>query len=191
MFFQMLANLTAPLSLGQIASLWSIRLAMLCLFGVLAVEIYTRQRARGAVAAAWLAGALLAVCHSLGALITFHNFSQSEAFESTAQQTQALIGVRVGVGLYVNYLFVGVWLFDAIFRLTKPVMYRQLPWKYTLWVYGFLGFIAINGAVVFKTGWIRGLGIVCLVCLIGLATRGYLSIGASSLPPTSPSSGTK
>jgi hypothetical protein len=158
-------------NLLQIASLWAIRVAMVLLFLVLAVEIVDQKRTSKPVAILWFTGAVLALCHSMGALVAYHHSSQAEALESTAEQTEELLGIRFGAGLYFNYLFVLVWILDALLRLAIPFKYLRIPSTYFYLVYGFLIFIAVNGAIVFKTGIVRGIGILCLSVLALLWIR--------------------
>jgi len=157
----------------QTASLWAIRLAMLSLVLVLCAEILGKKKTNPALASLWLLGAILALSHSLGALIAFHHSSQAEALESTAQQTAELLGFRFGAGLYVNYAFVAIWLFDAVLRLAMPTKYEQFPKMYGRLVYAFLIFIAINGAIVFKSGTVRHIGIASLLILLLLVASKY------------------
>jgi hypothetical protein len=159
------AAVPIPTTMAQASSLWSIRVALLLMVAVLIGEVLGNSKTHIFVVVPWLVGAILSMCHSIGALATFHNSSQAEALESTAQQTEALLGIRVGAGLYVNYVFVVVWLTDAALRLVIPNKYLQFPKSYFYTVYGFLIFIAINGAIVFKEGIIRGIGILCLAIL--------------------------
>ena len=151
------------------ASLWTIRISMILMVIVLAAEMRGAKATSPAFALLWFSGALLALAHSIGAMMTFHHGSQLAAFESTAQQTEQLLGFRFGAGLYVNYLFVVVWLADAACRLLLPKRYPGFPNWYRYGVTGFLVFIAINGAIVFQAGWTRYAGIGCLLFLGGLA----------------------
>jgi hypothetical protein len=159
----------APTTIAESASLWAIRIAMVLMVIAFAAELRGAKSTHRIVSIVWLLGALFAMGHSLGALWTFHHGSQAAALESTAEQTQQLLGFRFGAGLYINYLFVVVWLFDAMLRSITPTRYVMLPRWYRATLNGFLIFIAINGAIVFKSGWIRAIGIVCVVLLCGLA----------------------
>ncbi len=154
---------------AQSASLWAIRIALGLMVLVFAMEIRGRTSTDRSTASMWLVGALLSLCHSLGSLATFHQGSQSKAFEATAQQTEELLGVGFGAGLFVNYAFVTVWLIDAFFRILLPSIYNQLPKVYRYCTNGFLIFIAINGAIVFQSGWVRGMGLACLTMLLLLS----------------------
>ncbi len=164
------------------ASLWAIRISMILMVVVLAAEMRGAKSTNLAISLLWFSGALLALAHSFGALATFHNGSQVVAFESTAKQTEQLLGIRFGAGLYVNYLFVIVWNADAAIRLLQPKRYPFSPKWYRYGVTGFLVFIAINGSIVFQAGWTRYVGIGCLLFLGALAwakrNRGF----ATSLP---------
>lgn len=166
-----MANVPFAATLGEHASLWSIRLSLLLLVCCLALQSRGLNSTDWRLAGLWFLGALLAACHSLGALWTFHHGSQWEAFQSTAQQTEEMIGVRLGAGLYINYLFVCVWLFDSIWRIGSARTYGKLPSIYHWLTLGFLLFIAFNGAVVFKSGLMRWLGILCTALLLFLWIR--------------------
>ena len=164
--------MTEANSFAESASLWAIRVAMVIMVAVLAAELRGAKPTTRLIAWLWLLGALFALAHSVSALTTFHHGSQAAALESTAAQTEQLLGIRFGAGLYINYLFVVVWLADAAFRLLGRSRYAWLPSWYRPMVIGFLVFIAINGAIVFQSGWIRIIGIGC-VCMLGIlrATR--------------------
>ena len=159
---------------GEHASLWAIRFAMLSMVIVFAMQLSGAREVSNKVRTVWLVGAICALLHSVGALVAFHAGSHQEAFESTAQQTEELLGIAVGFGLYVNYLFVLVWLSDALCRWLRKDFYTSLPFWYRWAVYAFLSFIAVNGTIVFKGGWIRWIGlgaIVYLVVIWGLQMR--------------------
>ena len=151
------------------ASLWAIRFSMIAMVVVLAAEMRGAKSTSLAISLLWLSGAMLALAHSIGALVTFHQGSQLAAFESTANQTQQLLGFRFGAGLFVNYLFVIVWQADAAIRLLMPKRYPDFPKWVRYSVTGFLVFIAINGAIVFQGGVTRYVGIGCLLFLGALA----------------------
>ena len=156
---------------AQAAAIWAIRIALGLMVLVLAIEIRGGKSTDRSTASLWLIGALLSLYHSLGSIATFYHGSQSMAFEATAQQTEELLGIRFGAGLFVNYAFVLIWLVDALFRCASPASYRQLPIEYSYCIKGFLIFIAINGAIVFQSGWIRGIGLACVALLLMLSLQ--------------------
>ncbi|XZE42700.1 hypothetical protein SH467x_002231 [Pirellulaceae bacterium SH467] len=160
----------------QFASLLAIRASLALFVAVLASEAIGRKRSAQPVAAIWLLGAELAVWHSMGALLTFHNGSQEQAFQSTAAQTQDLLGIAFGAGLYVNYAFLAVWTFDAVLAAFASERHRRLPPLYHGLSLGFLCFIAFNATVVFKSGWLRWFGIGATIVLLVLVLGKRLSL---------------
>ena len=148
---------------AESASVWAIRFALILMVGVLILEAFGKSKIDRSLATSWFIGAVLSLCHSAGALATFHQGSQSLAFQATEEQTKELLGIQIGAGLFVNYAFVLVWIADACIRLFIPARYCQFPAAYALSVQSFLVFIAINGAIVFQQGWTRWIGILCVV----------------------------
>ena len=67
----------------------------------------SRRAGRGPV---WCAGLVACVAHILIAMAYRHGWSHEAAVLETARQTAAVYGLAWGGGVYVNYLFVGVWL---------------------------------------------------------------------------------
>ncbi|XZE32338.1 hypothetical protein SH501x_003081 [Pirellulaceae bacterium SH501] len=161
----------------QFVALLAIRAALALFVAVLAAEAFGRHRSSKPIAVLWLVGAGLAVWHSLGALWSFHDGSQQQAFQSTADQTQALLGVPIGAGLYVNYAFLAVWSIDASLAFFSPAWHRQLPRAYHWTTLGFLCFIALNATVVFKSGWLRWFGIGAALMLLALVFWQRLALG--------------
>lgn len=160
----------------QFVALLAIRAALPLFVAVLAAEAFGRHRSLRPIAALWLLGAGLAVWHSFGALLAFHDGSQQQAFQSTADQTQELLGVAFGAGLYVNYAFLAVWWFDAALAFFWPARHRRLPRTYHRGALGFLCFIALNATVVFKSGWLRWFGIGATLILLMLVFRKRLPL---------------
>ena len=50
--------------------------------------------------------------HVVGAFAAFHNWSHQAAVEHTALQSMRVTGLEAGWGIYVNYLFLVVWIAD-------------------------------------------------------------------------------
>jgi hypothetical protein len=168
------------------ASLWAIRLALACMvlrYGWL-LSTLRRSTVSEQVASPqpphrpglspqrwsewiWFAGALLALVHTLSALAVFHGWSHRQAVLATEAQTEALLGIRVGAGVVINYIFVAVWLIDAMWLLAAS--HARLPRPPKAWsiaAHAFLIFIAINGAIVFAQGPIRWISLAALVALM-------------------------
>jgi hypothetical protein len=167
--------------MGDLLIAWTVRLGLLCF--VVSLALWGRPRggvpfgSRNLAAAKWLWGIgwLMFVGHMLAAFHFHHHWSHRHAVAETAQQTEDLMGIAFGGGLYFNYLFLALWFVDFMviaFRGTA-VGHRQW-WQWLIIAY--LAFIAFNGTVVFKSGGMRWSGVVgtlvlCYALLPLLATR--------------------
>ena len=111
---------------------------------------------------AWSLGALLAVAHALLAFAVFYGWSHAVAREATARQTAALTGLAFAGGIYVNYVFLLVWLGDAMWWWVAPRSHAARPGWVSVTIRGFIFFIIVNGAVVFADGLARVLGLAAV-----------------------------
>ena len=112
------------------------------------------------------------IAHVMAAFHYTHHWSQEEAIKSTARETEQLIGMAFGEGLYFNYLFLLVWIADVLFWWLKPERYETRPAWLEYGIHGYLFFIAFNGAVVFESGVTRIGGILAVVIFaVILSTR--------------------
>ena len=136
---------------------------------------FPRHRGASQPAWAWWAftlGLLLAIVHTVLAFDVVHHWVHGDAVRSTAAQTEAVFGVAAGWGVYVNYVFLAVWLVDAWWwRAASHVddRPRALTWA----LRAFYMLIIVNGAVVFASGARRILGILIVSWLarVWAATR--------------------
>lgn len=64
----------------------------------------------------WSASWALCVVHVLFAFHFEHHWSHLEALKHTADVTASVTGLHWGIGLYVNYIFLAVWGWDAVQR---------------------------------------------------------------------------
>ena len=156
-------------SFGEAALLWSVRASLALLTAGFVLRHRGRERlARGC----WAGGAGLMWVHVLAAFGVRHGWSHAAAVADTARQTEALTGWDWGGGVWVNHLFAAVWSADAAWRLAAPASYRRRPRAVDYGVGGFLGFIAVNGAVVFAHGPTRWAGVAACGLLIVTAALG-------------------
>ena len=107
----------------------------------------------------WTAAALLMLTHSILAFGMFYGWSHDTARVATMQQTAALTGIDFAGGIYVNYVFLTVWLADVVWWWASRRSYEARPVATAFAIRGFIFFIIVNGAVVFADGWARGVGI--------------------------------
>lgn len=109
----------------------------------------------------WLMGLIAYLSHILLAYGSFYDWSHMIAWERTADDTAAVVGVRTGVGLLLNFLL-GAWLvFDLCTRSR-----RQEGWA-TRFTEGLVFFFVLNGSIVFGDGPVVGFGsILCLAIVL-------------------------
>jgi hypothetical protein len=108
---------------------------------------------------AWMAGALLALTHSIAAFGVFYQWTHATAERLTTEQAARLTGATVAGGIYVNYLFLAVWLADAVWWSTRPATYETRPRAVSFAIRAFIFVIVVNGAIVFADGIARVIGI--------------------------------
>lgn len=157
------------MNFGESLITWTIRLAMLLLF--LAMALRVRQRPRQTVGPAlrllWTASFILSALHVLAAFHFVHHWSHHEAYLATADDTLQKLGFAFGAGVYFNYLFLIVWAFDIYWTWRATGQLSMKMQRMLLVGRLYLFFIAFNGVVVFESGWLRALGIVATLILIG------------------------
>ena len=129
--------------------------------------------------AAWTAGAVLTLAHSIAAFGVFYGWSHDTARIMTARQTLEATGFPFDGGIYVNYAFVAVWLADAAWWWASPRSYTTRPKPISWAVRGFIFFIIFNGSVVFADGWARVIGTVAVGLVIAASVWRMLNAGAS------------
>jgi hypothetical protein len=134
---------------------------------------------------AFTAGLALAGIHTLLAFHIVHDWSHANAVTSTAIQTHSTYGLAFGGGVYVNYLFLGVWLADAWWWRAKPSAYvRPAALVWTLRVFYMV--IIFNAAVVFAAGFRRIAGVIVVSWLGRVWSGPLISPAPSSRHPQSP-----
>lgn len=153
---------------GESLTAWTIRFSLLLLIVVFHWQFARPlgQRARSWLRLLWTASFILFVLHVLAAFHFIHHWSHSAAYIATAEETREKMGFAYGAGIYFNYLFLVVWGADVCWTwIAHDRGTDSLPWliRAGRW---YLLFIAFNGVVVFKSGWLRGLGIAASILLL-------------------------
>jgi len=119
----------------------------------------------------WTISCAFFVAHVVSAFHYSYHWSHAEAIRSTAKQTQDLLGMEFGEGLYFSYVFLVLWIADVISWWRKPLKYVSRPTWLSLAVHGYLFFIAFNGAVIFKSGITRIGGILAVMAFAAIAAK--------------------
>jgi hypothetical protein len=129
----------------------------------------SRQRAKWESATRWLwtIACCCLIAHVAAAFNFYHAWSHTDAYNDTRRQTEEVVGLSWGGGLYINYLLLAGWVVDLVWWwLGGLSSYRHRPWLLLAAWHSFLLFIIFNATVVFKTGSVRWAGLA-LCLLIG------------------------
>ena len=130
-----------------------------------------RSRWDSATRVLWTIAVLSLVGHFICAYQFYHHWSHESAYLDTARQTDEVIGLDWGGGLFINYAFLTIWTIDVAWWWLRGLSsYRMRPWPVVAAWHGFMIFILFNAMVVFKDGPTRWVGLViCLVLLLSWA----------------------
>jgi hypothetical protein len=130
-------------------------------------EWWRHQAGRSSAArAAWTAGAALMTVHSIAAFMVIYGGSHAVAVAATARQTAALTGVESGAGIYVNYVFLVLWIADASWWWISPGSYATRPRVIATGIQAIFLFMFLNGGVLFADGWMRVLGAAVVTAVL-------------------------
>lgn len=116
--------------------------------------------------AAWAIGAILCAVHIVLAFAGRYGWSRDAAVRETARQTAAVYGVNWGGGVYVNYVFIAVWLIEACWWRAFPARYVGRQPAITWCLRAFYLLIIVNAAVVFAGARGRAIGLVLVAALV-------------------------
>ncbi|MFM8728389.1 MAG: hypothetical protein ACKON9_25095, partial [Planctomycetaceae bacterium] len=119
----------------------------------------------------WTAGCALFLVHVAAAFHYVHNWSHQAAVQTTATETQQLLGIAFGEGLWFSYAFVLLWLLDTLWWWISDTTWQRRPRALNFALHGYLLFIAFNGAVVFEAGPTRLVGLLVTPLLLFLMFR--------------------
>ena len=151
--------------MGTLLTLWSARIAFLLYGAALAAWLMGRPRA---ARIAWVSGFLVYLTHVGVAFHFYHRWSHDAAYADTARQTEELLGVAFGGGLYANYVFTAVWALDVLWPWFHRASYDRRPRWAAAAIHVFMAFLFLNAAVVFVSGWARWLGLAMTGALLAL-----------------------
>jgi len=129
----------------------------------------------------FISGLTLAIVHTVIAFGAVHHWTHADAEAATALQTEAVFGVAAGWGVYVNYVFLGVWLADAWWWRAAPHHVRSPAVTWSL--RAFYAIIIFNAAVVFAAGLRRIIGVLLVSWLARVWTASHRLVSPA---PSSP-----
>jgi hypothetical protein len=115
---------------------------------------------------AFAAGGALTAVHVLIALAIQYNWDHKAAVSATAAQAAEVYGFRWRGNIYVSYLFVAIWVLEAVrWRLNPELFTTRRPGATWALRFFFL-LIIVNGAVIFASYPMRLLGAVIVAALV-------------------------
>lgn len=145
--------------------------------------VFARGRGRwdSATRVLWTIAVVSLIGHLISAYQFYHHWSHETAFVDTARQTNEVVGLNWGGGLFINYALITIWTIDVAWWWLRGLgSYRSRPWPVIAAWHGFLIFILFNAMIVFKHGVTRWVGIViCSVLLLSwarIARQGLIPI---------------
>lgn len=139
---------------------------------VAAVAIFAASRRKlnwdAAARGAYAVACLTLLAHVAFAFQIYHGWSHAAAYLDTARQTNEVVGISWGGGLYVNYIVILFWVLDVARWWREGVdSYRRRSKLVIVTWHAFLIFIIFNATVVFGHGAARWAGLLVSVCLSG------------------------
>lgn len=149
----------------HVLTLMTVRIALFLYAIVVGLLLagYRGRRWRILVRPMWTMACIAFICHVMAAFHFSHHWSHQDAIRSTAEQTQQLIGWAFGEGLYFSYVFMLLWIADALYWWLKPERYESRSVWLEYGIHGYLFFIAFNGAVIFESGVTRVGGVLAIL----------------------------
>jgi len=102
----------------------------------------------------WSLGCAVFLIHVLGAFSVFHDWSHAAAVKHTERQSMLGTGFEAGWGIYVNYLFLMVWIADLAwwwrvgdvrYRARKPAAFWALHGFFLFMIF-FGGFFFVDSS---------------------------------------------
>ena len=122
--------------------------------------------------AIWTAGVALALIHVVLAFELVYGWNHEAAVAATVKQAADRFGMGWRVGIYVNYVFLALWLGDVCWWWLAPVSRASRSLRFETARLVFFVFMFVNGAVIFASGIGRVVGIVSVsIVLLAWATR--------------------
>lgn len=165
-------RVTSDLALhfAELLTRWSVRLAVACYLGRVALDIGLRGDSSSRSISKskrwlWTIGCLFYLTHVICAFAFFHDWSHHRAYAHTAAQTEAVTGIRWGGGLYFNYVFTLLWLTDTVAWWAGDVHTHYRVRCYFWSIHGVFAFMVCNATVVFGPPAWRWVALIVSVAL--------------------------
>jgi hypothetical protein len=121
----------------------------------------------------WTLGIALAVIHVVLAFQLVYGWDHEAAVEATVRQTADRLGWGWRGGIYVNYVFLALWLADVSWWWLAPASHASRSARLEITRLAMFVFMFVNGAVIFASGMGRlaGTGSVALVLVASVIPK--------------------
>ena len=125
----------------------------------------------------WTLGIALALVHVILAFHMVYGWDHEAAVIATVRQTAERFGQGWRGGIYVNYVFLAIWMADVCWWWLAPASRASRSPGFEAVRFALFAFMFFNGAVVFASGIGRLIGIAALgvALLAPLARRRLIS----------------
>jgi hypothetical protein len=124
------------------------------------------QKWDSAARVVWSVACASLIAHFICAFQFYHAWSHAAAYSDIARQTEELLGLNWGGGLFINYSLLAAWIVDIGWWWRSGLdSYRRRPWWLVALWHGLFIFIIFNATVVFGDGNVRWLGLVISLML--------------------------
>jgi hypothetical protein len=114
----------------------------------------------------WTSGIALALLHVLLAFEFVYGWDHGAAVAATAQQTADLVGWRWRGGIYINYIFLTLWLADVCWWWAAPASHAARSVRFEIARLALFTFMFFNAAVVFATPATRVAGLAAVTSVL-------------------------
>jgi hypothetical protein len=116
--------------------------------------------------AIWTAGIALALVHVVLAFELVYAWDHEAAVVATAQQVADRFGWGWGGGVYINYVFLALWLADACWWWAAPASHASRSQRIEVARLALFTFMFFNGAVIFASAASRFVGIAAIAAVL-------------------------
>ncbi|MDA1050287.1 MAG: hypothetical protein O3C40_07380 [Planctomycetota bacterium] len=165
--------------LAELLTRWSVRLAIACYLGRVAIDIGLPGGSKGRSLCKtsrwiWTIGCAMFLTHVVCAFEFVHDWSHERALVHTAAQTEALIGIRWGGGLFLNYAFTALWLADTFAWWVGDASTHNRRRGYFWTLHGIFAFMVVNATVVFGPPIWKWVALIVGITFTGVYIRARL-----------------
>ncbi len=117
---------------------------------LLAVRQGVGSRPSQLMALCWTAGCVALAAHILCAFHCLHDWSHAAALQHTAERTAEVTGWHWPGGLYINYLFLAFWAWDAVHVWREALAQQPVAAVRRRWfIQSLFAFMMFNATVIF------------------------------------------